>query len=70
MPVYSYRCKDCNEPFELLVGVTSEKTEFQCHKCKSTRIEKMISGFSIGGGSDKRNDSEPGCPTGTCPACH
>lgn len=65
MPIYSYICKDCGEKFDLLVGVTSEKVEYKCKKCKSKNIDKVLGSFSVGGSSDK-SSSRPSCPTGTC----
>jgi len=32
-PIYSYVCKDCNAEFDLLIGVTSEKTKEKCERC-------------------------------------
>jgi len=66
MPLYTYICKDCGEKFDLLVGVTLEKPEFKCKKCNGKNIERLFSGFSIGGSKDKTS-SGSSCPTGTCP---
>lgn len=66
MPVYTYICKDCNEKFDLLIGVTSEKSELKCKRCNSKNIERLFSAFSVGGSRDKFS-SGPSCPTGTCP---
>ena len=41
MPIYTYVCKDCNEKFDLLVGVMSEKTEIKCKKCNSKNIKRV-----------------------------
>ena len=43
MPIFEYRCKKCNEVFEVLVR-GSQKPE--CPNCKSKRLEKLISGYS------------------------
>ena len=66
MPVYTYVCKDCGNKFDLLIGVTSEKTELKCKKCGSKNIEKTIGLFTVGSSSDKTSSSGPTCPTGTC----
>ena len=68
MPVYTYVCKDCGEKFDLLIGVTSEKTEEKCKKCASTNIGKVLSLFSMGNSGGKLGSSGPNCPTGTCPS--
>ena len=62
MPIYTYICQECGEKFDLLIGVTSEKTEFRCNKCDSKKIKRTFSSFSVG----KANSSGPSCPTGTC----
>jgi len=66
MPIYTYECKDCGEKFDLLVGVTSKKTELKCRKCNSKNIQKTISSFSVG---NKTGSSGSSCSTGTCPTC-
>jgi len=65
MPIYSYVCKDCDEKFDLLVGVTAEKEELKCKKCGSKNITKEISSFGVGKSSGSSSDSS--CPSGTCP---
>jgi len=62
MPVYTYVCKDCGAKFDLLVGMTSERTELKCSKCNSKKIKRTFSSFSVG----KSNSSGASCPTGTC----
>jgi putative FmdB family regulatory protein len=68
MPMYSYLCKACGKKFDLLIGVTAEKTEFKCKYCNSKNIEKTLSSFSVG---SARGRSSPGtsCSTGACPTC-
>ncbi|MES1999923.1 MAG: zinc ribbon domain-containing protein [Pseudomonadota bacterium] len=40
MPIYDYRCNDCNKAFELLVRST---TILACPKCGSLQLEKQVS---------------------------
>lgn len=40
MPIYDYRCKDCNKAFELLVRST---TVLACPECGSLQLEKLVS---------------------------
>lgn len=65
MPIYSYICKDCGEKFDLLIGVTAEKEELKCKKCGSKKIDRKISGFSVGRSSNSGSDSI--CSADTCP---
>ena len=67
MPIYSYVCGKCGAKFELLVGVSSEKTELKCEKCGSKNIEKIFSAFSVAGPNPASGSSGASCPTGTCP---
>ena len=69
MPVYTYACKDCGEKFDLLIGVTSEKSELKCKKCNSKNIERLFSAFSVGGPKEKSSSGQI-CPTGTCPTSY
>jgi len=66
VPIYTYICKDCGEKFDLLVGMTSEKTELECVKCGSEKIKKTFAAFSMGESKGKASFSGGACPTGTC----
>ena len=68
MPIYSYQCEKCGQPFDLLEGMTAVKTERKCPECGSIRIKKTHAAFSVGssgGGSD--SFSCPTCPAGPLP---
>ena len=47
MPIYEYRCKNCNHLFEELVfsSLTSDE-DVVCPKCGTNKAEKMMSAFS------------------------
>ena len=66
MPLYSYICKKCGEKFDLLVGMTQEKTELKCQKCGSRNIQKSFGGFNMGKSGNQGTSS---CSTGSCPTC-
>ncbi len=40
MPIYDFRCNDCNKTFELLVKTSTVPA---CPACASTQLEKMVS---------------------------
>jgi len=46
MPLYEYRCRDCANEFELLV-LPSLKTAPVCPACESTKLEQLLSAFSV-----------------------
>ena len=43
MPLYEYRCRECERRFTLLVGVTAAKAKRACPKCGSRKLTKLIS---------------------------
>jgi putative FmdB family regulatory protein len=69
MPIYEYRCGQCDNSFEELV--LSAREAVACPKCESNEVEKQLSVFSspgdragktgVGGGC--------GCTPSTC-GCH
>lgn len=42
MPLYKYRCNDCDNVFKLLC-LDGEEEEPKCPKCGSTSVERMVS---------------------------
>lgn len=40
MPIYDYRCKDCNKTFDLLVMTGTVPV---CPECGSQNLEKLVS---------------------------
>ena len=71
MPIYSFNCQKCGKNFDLLVGVTREKTEIKCPHCGSRDVKKNLTAFGIGGSNDSssRDSSGGSCSLGTCPTC-
>ena len=46
MPIYEYRCKDCETVFETFVSSISDADKVVCKKCGKKNVEKQISSFS------------------------
>ena len=61
MPLYEYRCEDCQTEFELLVR---ESTTLECPACHGARLEKQLSVFAVAGDQPMRA-AAPG-PCGAC----
>ncbi|MBN2069884.1 MAG: zinc ribbon domain-containing protein [Candidatus Krumholzibacteriota bacterium] len=62
MPIFEYKCSDCEKEFEELV--ISDRTSVNCPSCGSGRIEKLFSAFSGGssaGGNPSGSQSGGGC---------
>ena len=49
MPIYEYKCKECDNTFSKLVF--NQDTEIECPGCKSVDVEKQISNISSNSGS-------------------
>lgn len=64
MPLYEYRCEDCNHGFELLVR---ESTTFECPACHGRKLEKQLSVFAVADGG--RGGKAPMAMGGGCGSC-
>ena len=65
MPIYEYRCADCQSQFETLVRNSAESVT--CKQCGSENLQKLISAHAITSGSP-----DTACGTAPCspaPAC-
>ncbi|MBN2137748.1 MAG: hypothetical protein JW720_08075 [Sedimentisphaerales bacterium] len=72
MPVFEYECADCGHRMEILEKRAGSH-KYKCEKCKSPKLEKLLSGFSVGRSSPLVCKSCPGgsyqsniCPPGGC----
>lgn len=62
MPIFEYRCSECNSKFELLT--TNKNSEHvTCPECKSSKTKKLFSTFSA---SVSASNSTNSCATGNC----
>jgi putative FmdB family regulatory protein len=49
MPIYEYRCSNCEETFEKIRRMADADRNLQCPKCESEEIERLLSAFATGG---------------------
>jgi putative FmdB family regulatory protein len=54
MPIYEYRCENCDHCFERLMLAGEEETHLRCPVCGKEEIRKLVScvsplGTSLGG---------------------
>lgn len=64
MPLYEYKCRDCEHVFELLVGKTVPEKTPLCPKCGSDRCDRLFSAFAAAVG---KSGSAPSCGrAGSC----
>jgi len=62
MPIFEYRCDDCQKEFEALVRASSQPV---CPHCGGTRLSKLLSVFATGQ-SPSREPAFAGSPCGSC----
>ncbi|MEE9554698.1 MAG: zinc ribbon domain-containing protein [candidate division Zixibacteria bacterium] len=55
MPIYEYKCNDCDSKFEELVFSDAKKVV--CGKCGSENAEKLLSGFATNGNTIGASES-------------
>lgn len=63
MPIFEYRCKDCNSTFEMLVK-SSDENAVACPECKSSNNKKLFSAFSTSNSSS--GGTYDSCASGNC----
>lgn len=64
MPIFEYKCADCNAKYEVLHKSISNITEVTCPECGSANSKKLLSSFSASVGSSSSFDG--GCASGNC----
>ena len=45
MPTYDYRCSKCGHEFELIEPLSEHQRKHKCPKCRSEKVDHMISAF-------------------------
>ncbi len=73
MPIYEFKCLECEEFFEILVTRSSEEdVEMECPKCGSENFERILSttnfavaGAGAGGSSGVKTEDRK-CSSGSC----
>jgi putative FmdB family regulatory protein len=69
MPVFEYKCEECNSKYEVLVRNSSDEGEkITCPKCNSTKNKKLFSTFAASVHSDSSGNY--GCADGHCENPH
>lgn len=67
MPIYEFRCLNCQELFEMLVMNPDDKGKVNCPECNAETSERVMSttNFSVAGG-DRGASSGPCAQTRKC----
>ncbi len=62
MPIYEYRCRECNKVFEVLTLSSSDPGIGGCPACGSKEADKLVSAGSLRVGSGPAGlSTPPGC---------
>lgn len=63
MPIFEYRCEDCNTKFEKLVRTGDHVS---CPSCGQDHLKTEYSTFAPRANGVKAEPSAPSCPGGMC----
>lgn len=69
MPIYEFKCLDCEEYIELLVMNSDEQVELKCPQCNSRELERILSttSYAMGSGKGQKVSSQTkSCSAGSC----
>lgn len=71
MPLYEYRCPDCQGRFEVIQHLGTSAAETVCPACGARRVERQLSTFAVaagGSGASAKSAAESfaGCGGGQC----
>ena len=69
MPIFEFKCLDCDEYMEILVINKQDEVEMTCSHCGSGNLERILSATNhtvTGGGSGQPADSGASTQTRSC----
>jgi putative FmdB family regulatory protein len=70
MPIYEFKCLECENVFEMLLIKTDDALEMKCPKCNCENIEKVMStthyAVGISGESLSPKAQTRSCSSGSC----
>lgn len=68
MPIYEYKCSDCESNYEIFHKSLSNLSEIKCPKCQSVNYSKRLSvvNANVQGSPSKFFNDMPSCASGNC----
>ncbi len=70
MPIYEFKCLECENIVEMLLINVNETIEMKCSKCNSKNLERVMSttNYSVGasGGNGAPKAQTRNCSSGSC----
>jgi putative FmdB family regulatory protein len=67
MPIFEYRCDDCDNKFEKLVLRSSDSADLACPSCGQKHLTQELSVFAAHGSGRAEPAQGPPCAGGRCP---
>lgn len=58
MPIYSFKCKNCDTIFEYITSFEKIK-KIKCTKCKSKKIERLLGNHNINMNGVQKSEDNP-----------
>jgi putative FmdB family regulatory protein len=66
MPLFEYKCNDCNTKYEVLHKSISNPSDVICPNCNSLNAKKLLSTFSASISDSLGSSDSNGCTDGSC----
>jgi len=58
MPIYEFYCQDCNTIYNFFSKSVNTKKSPKCPRCKTSRLSRQVSVFSVTGRAKEGNDAD------------
>jgi len=60
MPLYDFKCTQCNEEFEVMANISQKQDKkIDCPKCGSNDLDTLYKGFNV---LKSKTNAPPACP--------
>jgi putative FmdB family regulatory protein len=66
MPIFEYKCQDCNTKFEVLHKSSTHLSDVFCPNCKSANSKKLFSKFNASMNESSDSSYNDSCASGSC----
>lgn len=67
MPIYEFRCNQCNTTFEELCLTQRDTEEVMCPECNNKKVNRLMSAFSFTSGN--KTTSTASTSASACRSC-